>query len=1658
MKNLFTLSFKKWIHFLGMATLTVLSACNPMGDNKVEVLTQGALDPVEFYVEGGSEHGEFLVGADASYFNLHVTNNNAFRITKMNLDVDPFSSAAMKFATNSDGKSISPGAGGTCGTTLASGKSCIYRVEYSPTFSGELTQKFKFTYSNLINVEEEEAEINLLAGEAANLGFVSEIINYDYGYMERTEPEKITKKLTVINNGGLTARNMKFGVLYSHNSDAFTIKENTCTTELPAGETCSFIVDYIPMNYGPGAPDGDEEQTYTCNPRFDYIRDPEGGKGALTAYFTALSTTIEGRILSSGITQLEFTELTVGNRETKAVKIQNYGYKEAIVHNVEVYDAADNKVATCIKVGSMAELVCQDPNTVSSAGSQLPLSTLPLRISDTTGCINEFDSLDYTFDAGVLSDPSLFQLAGKTNTKVGDSCFLDITFWPSVTHTTNGNINDYKLRFKFDSTWKNEKVIYGDDNTYDSQFLLTDASWLSAAQMQVDEYRYGAKDDYVRETGTASTVYLYDLGRIALISNSAYKQATKITFKNVGYTDAEVLSVTDGKTTPNVLTESTVDLNDYYLSTGHVGCGIVSAIGGDCNIRFNLAPMASSLSGTAAENEENGNMFDVTDPYPDQYKKFILTYKDGTTYNDDGSLRADRVVEVWARALLVRKGFLVFSSTDPDQGTKMSAYGDSVAFHHVILKNAGTGGIPVIEKIDQYSLSGTSAKSGNSPYPYEIVDRPGTGGEAGADKDCYELLVDEATPVTPVTPGTNASSILDAGETCSLTIKMRLRGNDVVYNNWYSLYAAYDNWHRFFDSDYQGMHELWEERYYNAGNQIVSFRYYDGDGISDMANGYTPDEEGYGNFYDISGGLDGFYYLRFAAREPAKLYPESPLPSYSSSICRDVMMLPGYTVPAHEWGNPLSPVNVPEVCRDYSEGKSDSPVTERKAIENHVKSNYSGYDYIFHAGYFPAGGTYDLSFILSEDGPATQAIHNYSGDTGVIDWINPWGNPLTNFSARTLKFEFKPTLAGSYSTDLVVTYNNGERILDDEATFAYSNQNVTFRIRIIAEAINAGMDNIAMDVQDYTVTYDSGTETLDDTTTKGAPYNVNLHYRSSDMAGNGINFYGIRESVVYDKKVLTFTNNGANTLSNFQFNFKQGINSGSFGAPAGRGMSIDQNNCMDITLNPTDSCDVTIHFLASKDEAATSTVYGTVVYNMGGIQFGMKNFEMIFNAADPAILETAPKIATKIIKDENNLNIKSIPLALGLYADSGHPVVNSFPTDRFSKNNVNIKNISAEKASFLAQWEAVNGATPLPGGSWIEIYNTGGVVVEANRACFFGDDEGDAGVPDEEKGFNDSSSNACRMNFHIDLDDTYFGETLDTSKTYFKLLFYNNKRSSTSEMLFHFTGFIEPNPSNMSNTDIANVETDSDGNLYFEWDSAVAGNSSWGSIIGYNVYAATTQVSLNDIFKASSPEFTTNEYITLNGLVPGRYYYLKVVAVRQSPSGKQYISDIDSPIKSVIIPPEGYVYNYDQKILFSKNYSSEGGPDLKDEGAGVCASDIVTLSQNGSIKNKPMKLIDTDIWNLIESDPSYSDYSIDTTPHWMSDNPVDISFIFPDFSCSETSGDDGGSNFYTKDCSDCSCNTLSIVKGGDGQFLPPGSTIYVDGGAMSAFFRCYIDQ
>ena len=79
----------------------------------------------------------------------------------------------------------------------------------------------------------------------------------------------------------------------------------------------------------------------------------------------------------------------------------------------------------------------------------------------------------------------------------------------------------------------------------------------------------------------------------------------------------------------------------------------------------------------------------------------------------------------------------------------------------------------------------------------------------------------------------------------------------------------------------------------------------------------------------------------------------------------------------------------------------------------------------------------------------------------------------------------------------------------------------------------------------------------------------------------------------------------------------------------------------------------------------------------------------------------------------------------------------------------------------------------------------------------------------------------------------------------------------------------------------------------------------------------------------------------------------------------------------------------------------------------------------------------------------------------MADSPVDITQLglFGDpFECSATLGTDGGLNFFTKSCEDCTCVNLSWFIGGDGGDLPYGATVYTEGDAFDAATRCFMIQ
>ena len=1642
----------------------ILISCRPSVDNEVKILSPGVTAPATLTVVGGEDKGEFLVGSSPVNFQLKVKNNSTASLTDLNLVIDPLATAAMKFTPDEEGVSQSPGFGGSCESTLDIGQECIYVVEYKPTFSGELTQDFTFTYKNLIDSRVSYAQMKLLAGEAASLIYEDEIINYDLGVQERTNRFPIITPLKITNVGGLTARDLIFSKADNTVSRPFKVTSNNCPLELKKGESCDLVVEFNSENYGPLGQDGDVDLVYTSNIRYDYIREPSGGLGAITGYFAINSTKIEGNMESTGLTNLVYDKLTVGNKEIKTVKIINNGFKESIIHYIDVYDDANVLFARCSKFGGDNNLVCQDPSDTGVSGTNLTLAQFPVKIKDNFGCLINYTDKDYTRDAdGFLSIPGLRVVGGRTVSLPGEPCLFDITFWPSVSYLNGGNFNGYQIKVVYDSTWKNTRDMKNEVYGTESNFTFGTMEWKSAALLDVKSFIYGSNLYSDIDPNTADNNFLYDLGRIALISDPLYKQPLEVTFKNDAQTVAEIISVKDGG--GYEFTNVAVDINDYYKNGFYVNCTNLSELGGECFIEMNVAPVASSNpNSTLAEAEENNNMFDIINGYPEQYKQFIVEYKDGALYEDDGSLRANRTLTVNIRSLLVRKGFLVYEDNSLQQGLGQQYMTGDVLYYFFNLKNAGTGGIPYISTIDGYTFE--KPTTGDDKFIFEYVDRPGLAGENGADLDCYDFLTHKEVPpgVTPP-PNTNAPPVLGAGQTCSLAVKISMRQNDVRPFTDYDISdASIQEWDRPFWSEINNTIAAWEPDTLNKDdrNKSVTFSYYDGDGIADTANGYNPDLLGYGNYYPISNNNNGLYDIGVNTKRYARLVPRRPYPPLNAVLCRNELILPEAPPLPQEWGGSRAGATISERCFNYWDDNFNEQASKSNLVRTKIKSEEDNYDYVYYAGTWKTGGSYNLSFRLEKEegifpSSALNLVSNsYTGDIYTIGFDSALDSL---FNDSTLNFTFTPTTDGTFHTILTLTYENDGLNLIDEANLTYENRENKFKIKIRADSVsNVGEPTLT--VQDYIVTYDPISETVDDTTEDGAPYPVNTYLYNVNPS-EVLVFRAIREGAVFDKKKFIFTNNESNPMNDFKFNLRQGgvFTTGYGNTISGSGISISSNNCTGVDLYTGDSCEVIILFNAGAFEADSRNIELDISYQMTTETYYQENAALRFEARDPAVLEVQGITDENIDDPGGGVIQDSYPINLGFY-NQGHPVVNQYPYQTFSKFNVEIVNTSNEKASFLKQWEDQNPGVPLPSGQTIEIYNNAGKRVEATRACFYGDDEFDANVDPDTKGFNDSTVGECRMNFSIDLNETYFGKEIDMGQESLNLFFYNNERASSDYIPFHFKGFVEPDKSNQDDKDIFNVVAEEDGTLSFEWGTGFPDNTSWGDLKRYRIFYSRAQQPLDNIFSTSLPYVDTTgseTNITIPNLQSSSYYYLKVAAIREI-NNKEFISNMRMSRKTVILPPQNFFYDYLSQALISKEIGDAYG--TKDEVESFCSQETLLIHRNGANVNRQLQLINSSIYQVIEEDVGNSNYTLKAIPHWMADSPVNITQLglFGDpFDCTASQGTDGGSNFFKKSCEDCTCVDLHWIIGGDGGDLPYGATVYTDDDA-GGVARCYMPQ
>lgn len=893
--------------------------------------------------------------------------------------------------------------------------------------------------------------------------------------------------------------------------------------------------------------------------------------------------------------------------------------------------------------------------------------------------------------------------------------------------------------------------------------------------------------------------------------------------------------------------------------------------------------------------------------------------------------------------------------------------------------------------------------------------------------------------------------------------------------------------------------------------QIISFEYFDGDFVGRGPASADPcDLDNYGDLHLIAPGdptKDDTYEVAVDFKQYANVTPQDPTPHSSGIIYR-----PGWTYPATSgdtndaWYEPA--FNMPEWW-DYTyfavSGLNHAGVKASFAKTVAKSAHNASYEYTYHMGTFPINrGPYAGQFTLVN---RTQQVVNDL----VVDWTAPDGGhpiqatagmPLNSVNisgglSRTILFEFTPTVAGTYNRVIEYTYNDGL-------------ETVTKRIKVEAIAVDGDYADLEVYEEDYNVSYDpvgGAAEVL-----SGSKVLINSHINkitgSADTTMTTVRRGNIDADVtIYAKKRIYVKNpTTAQNISNITVTWRTSATTyqpdnfmANIGVATNTSASVECQGTADLT--PGSECIIDITYTPYSPSATNYRVM-TIHFEISPGQYLQKNVYFGFTPLDPANV-TVPTLATEPTFDQNNVPRSSYPLNWGNITLQNYPV--TIPTDKI----ITVENTSALNASFIKQWQcyqeeqnpANNGGSScitdvdndgtdefIPANavttqdvgdtsSPVLIYSKFGVQVRANHECFYGDDNYAGDASDNTKGFNSSTSIACQLRFRYNADESYVMEQIGSAESMIRLSYWDYERNSFySKLFFHPKGFILPNAVNAGTYN--NVSSDDGGTIYFEWDpmtdNPFPANPAWGPITGYKVFGSTSPNSFSGtkIYDTQSlvdaAADTTDSFITVTSgvidglnIIQGTYYYFKVAA-RRNINGKDYYVDSGMPVLKVLSPPSGTVYDYTGNFLVDKNFNNV----LKTWGASktYCQGEQYSLMNTGSPVVRNKRLTNTSIHNWLKADASRSDYTYYAVPHWLEDNPTNISPIFngckaydpanqtdvcQDYPVGETPE---AWLTYFKSCTDTSCDSLYKVYG---TINATNEVFYTDDPEMTFYQRCY---
>lgn len=308
-------------HFIGLAMSVLTTLLLGCETKRIVAPFPVYEDPKKVPEDPGLTGAHLLIveGATHNFANRSIGSTTEVTLTLYNNGVKDATAIAIannlalpfRFKTSS----TYPGAGGTCGATLAAGSSCDIVIEFVPVAGGTFAGSFTLSYQS----EDDDKEFSFGVIGSAGSASVTTDRDPSYTFANTLVGSSRDVTVTLTNGGALAARFLADSGLtanpFSYKGGVYPGSGGTCGVELEPGASCTVVLTYSPTTAG----------THIGAWGVGFLTGGSAASASLALQGTSGLATLE----FSDAPQYDFGNVFLGATSSRSITVSNTGNYEA---------------------------------------------------------------------------------------------------------------------------------------------------------------------------------------------------------------------------------------------------------------------------------------------------------------------------------------------------------------------------------------------------------------------------------------------------------------------------------------------------------------------------------------------------------------------------------------------------------------------------------------------------------------------------------------------------------------------------------------------------------------------------------------------------------------------------------------------------------------------------------------------------------------------------------------------------------------------------------------------------------------------------------------------------------------------------------------------------------------------------------------------------------------------------------------------------------------------------------------------------------------------------------------------------------------------------------------------------------------------------------